>query len=85
LYSESRKESGKLTRESGKEEVPVKIKVEMDLGMHEAQGSDMTLKKDMWAETSTRPTLSGPTSTASEEPIIVVERLATKHPEEGKL
>jgi hypothetical protein len=50
-----------------------KVKVEMDSGMQEAQGPDMTLKEDMRVETSTRPASSRPTSTASEEPVTTVE------------
>jgi hypothetical protein len=47
-----------------KKKTPVKVKVEMDLGMQKAQGPDMMLKEDMRAGTSTRPAPSGPTSTA---------------------
>jgi hypothetical protein len=63
----------------------VQVKVEVDSGMQEAQGPDMTLKEDIRAETSTKPAPSGPTTTASAEPATTMEGIATKHPEEGKL
>jgi hypothetical protein len=68
-----------------KKEILVKVKVEMDSGMQEAQGPEMTLKEDIWAEMSTRPAPSGPMSTASREPATMAEGLATKDQEEGKL
>jgi hypothetical protein len=63
----------------------VKVKVEMDSGMQEAQGPDITLKEDIWAETSSRLAPSGPTSMVPEEPVTTDEGLAAKQPEEGKL
>jgi hypothetical protein len=68
-----------------KRKFPVKVKVEMDSGMQEAQGPDMTLDEDDQAETSSRPTPPRPMSTVSEEPVTTEEGLATKKPKEGKL
>jgi hypothetical protein len=68
-----------------KRKFPVKVKVEMDSGMQEAQGPDMTLDEDTRVETSSRPAPSGPTTTVPEEPATTVEGLAAKQPEEGKL
>jgi hypothetical protein len=68
-----------------KRKFPAKVKVEMDSGMQEAQGLDMTLDEDDHAETSSRPAPSGPTSTFPEEPVTTEEGLAVNQPEEGKL
>jgi hypothetical protein len=68
-----------------KRKFPVKVKVEMDSGMQEAQGPDMTLNEDNRAETSSRPAPSRQTSTVPKEPVATEEGLAAKQPEEGKL
>jgi hypothetical protein len=54
----------------------VKVKVEMDSGMKEAQGPDMTQDADDQAETSSRPTPPGPPSTVPEEPVVQPQRCA---------
>jgi hypothetical protein len=56
----------------------VKVMVEMDSGMEEAKGPDMTLDEDDQAETSSRPAPPGPTSTVPEEPVIHGRRTCRK-------
>jgi hypothetical protein len=61
------------------------VKVEIDKGMQQAQGPDMTMNKEDRAKTSSKTPPSGQPSMDPEEPITTEEGLAEKQTEEGKL
>jgi hypothetical protein len=58
-----------------KRKFPVKVKVEMDSGMQEAHGPDITLDEDDQMETSSRPAPPKPMSTVPEKPVTTEEGL----------
>ena len=64
---------------------PIKVKVELKEGKQEAQGPDTTMSKKEQEETSSKPSPSGQTLKIPDEPSTILEGLAGKELEEGKL
>jgi hypothetical protein len=85
----SKPEEGKNPEKSPKKPVknksPIKVKMEINEGMQEVQGPDMTMSKRDEEKTSSKPPLIRQISTVPEEPVTTAKGLAGKESEEGKL
>jgi hypothetical protein len=82
---EEKRSPEKSPRISKKKRSPVKVKVEIEEGMQEAQGPDTTMSEKDQEETSSKPSPTGQTLKTSEKPISIAEGLAGKELEKGKL